>query len=240
MQTTLAKGSTIRNPSAFVYKMAQKKADASHELNGQRPRGMWAREGFAARERGNEAGEEEPYAQQEEHEQEEDAQAGGMVPNGGNGTSWQPNTSTWPEHNMEQSPQASDDLELAAPSSGYDDHSQQHLESVTEALGNSRGHNLETVASTSRAAQWPKAQGWRRLGLSDWIHSVDNGKGFLLQYEEALLGNYDTLEQVMELYVPEPSHDGSLRIDPAFFEDLGVAKLGHRRLFEKWFKDRMI
>jgi len=240
MQATLAKGSSIRNPSAFVFKMAQKKADAGHELNGRRPRGVAVREDALAQEGDYEVGREELWDQKEERELEDDAQAASMVPDGSSDTSWQIGTSILPEDNVEQSAQAYDDLELPAAAPLEYDHDEQHLESSMGSLVDSTGHSPEAVPSASPGVQWPKAQGWRRLSLSDWIHSVDNNKGFLLQYEEALLGNYDTLEQVMELYVPEPSHDGSLRIDPAFFEDLGVAKLGHRRLFEKWFKDRMV
>eukprot|EP00931_Biecheleriopsis_adriatica_P031472 TRINITY_DN18452_c0_g1_i1.p1 TRINITY_DN18452_c0_g1~~TRINITY_DN18452_c0_g1_i1.p1 ORF type:complete len:735 (-),score=141.11 TRINITY_DN18452_c0_g1_i1:34-2148(-) len=80
---------------------------------------------------------------------------------------------------------------------------------------------------------------WRSMDLLDWLNSVDNGKGFLLAYENALLSNYDTLEQVMELYVTPPGEDGRVAIDQMFFDDLKVDKVGHKRLFEKWFKDRM-
>eukprot|EP00927_Polykrikos_kofoidii_P054493 TRINITY_DN48904_c0_g1_i1.p1 TRINITY_DN48904_c0_g1~~TRINITY_DN48904_c0_g1_i1.p1 ORF type:complete len:629 (+),score=112.14 TRINITY_DN48904_c0_g1_i1:109-1995(+) len=80
---------------------------------------------------------------------------------------------------------------------------------------------------------------WISLDLPTWLRSVDNGKGFLLHYEDALLANYDTLEQIVELYVTPSGPQENLRIDPIFFDDLKVEKVGHQRLFEKWFKDRM-
>eukprot|EP00930_Biecheleria_cincta_P067374 TRINITY_DN5391_c0_g1_i2.p1 TRINITY_DN5391_c0_g1~~TRINITY_DN5391_c0_g1_i2.p1 ORF type:complete len:709 (+),score=118.92 TRINITY_DN5391_c0_g1_i2:179-2305(+) len=83
------------------------------------------------------------------------------------------------------------------------------------------------------------AEEYRDIDLHDWLSSVDNGKGFLLPYQEALLANFDTLEQIMELYVS--ADDGSrVVIDQMFYNDIGVEKVGHKRLFEKWFKDRML
>ncbi|CAE8676529.1 unnamed protein product, partial [Polarella glacialis] len=80
---------------------------------------------------------------------------------------------------------------------------------------------------------------WRSMDLGSWLRSVDSGKGFLLQYEAALTSNYDTLEQVVDVYVKPPGQDGRVNIDKMFFDDIGVEKVGHRRLFEKWFKDHM-
>ncbi|OLP97045.1 hypothetical protein AK812_SmicGene20668 [Symbiodinium microadriaticum] len=77
---------------------------------------------------------------------------------------------------------------------------------------------------------------WRSMPLDQWLRSVDHGKGFLLQYEQALQSNYDTLEQIMDLYVTT-GDDGRATIDQQFFSDLSVEKVGHRRLFEKWFNE---
>lgn len=79
---------------------------------------------------------------------------------------------------------------------------------------------------------------WRSMDLSTWLRSVDGGRNLLVEYEPGLLANYDTLSLLVELYV-ERQANGSVKIDPAFFEDVGVAKLGHRRLFEKWFKEKV-
>ncbi|CAJ1367910.1 unnamed protein product [Effrenium voratum] len=79
---------------------------------------------------------------------------------------------------------------------------------------------------------------WRSMPLRKWLKSVDGGKGFLMQYEEPLMANYDTLEQIMELYVTPPGDDGKIAIDQTFFDDLKVEKTGHKRLFEKWFNDQ--
>eukprot|EP00930_Biecheleria_cincta_P067373 TRINITY_DN5391_c0_g1_i1.p1 TRINITY_DN5391_c0_g1~~TRINITY_DN5391_c0_g1_i1.p1 ORF type:complete len:712 (+),score=97.55 TRINITY_DN5391_c0_g1_i1:170-2305(+) len=83
------------------------------------------------------------------------------------------------------------------------------------------------------------AEEYRDIDLHDWLSSVDNGKGFLAPYQEALLANFDTLEQIIELYVSADS-GGRVVIDQMFYNDIGVEKVGHKRLFEKWFKDRML
>jgi len=41
----------------------------------------------------------------------------------------------------------------------------------------------------------------------------------------------------MELYV-KPDAAGNIEIDQTFFNDLQVDKVGHKRLFQKWFKER--
>lgn len=94
------------------------------------------------------------------------------------------------------------------------------------------------MAATSGMPRTESAT-WHSMDLKEWIRSVDNGKGFLLRYEKHLLDNYDTLDQIIELYVQGHSSDESLRIHPALFDDLGIEKIGHRRLFEKWFRDRL-
>ncbi|CAK9017776.1 Uncharacterized protein SCF082_LOCUS13796 [Durusdinium trenchii] len=91
-----------------------------------------------------------------------------------------------------------------------------------------------------RSLHYP--EGWRSMPLDQWLRSVDNGKGYLLQYEQGLLKNYDNLEQIMELYVAPPGDDGKISIDQTFFADLTAGsnvemKVGHKRMFEKWFKD---
>ncbi|CAE8614489.1 unnamed protein product, partial [Polarella glacialis] len=65
---------------------------------------------------------------------------------------------------------------------------------------------------------------WRSMDLGSWLRSVDSGKGFLLQYEAALTSNYDTLEQVVDVYVKPPGQDGRVNIDKMFFDDIGVEK----------------
>lgn len=131
----------------------------------------------------------------------------------------------------------------------------QFLEATRSAMqtGTPTAHALkETGAAPKAAATRPpdtmadmeEAQApevpvdWRSMPLDLWLLSVDNGKGFLLKYQEALCKNYDDLEQVMELYVTPPDDDGNIVIDQRFFDDIRVDKVGHMRLFQKWFKEQ--
>jgi len=99
-------------------------------------------------------------------------------------------------------------------------------------------HQVEAGGDGQASARPIPAEEWRSMDLVTWLLDVDNGKGFLTQYQDPLLANYDTLEQIMELYVTSAG-DGHVHIDQMFFDDLKVEKVGHKRLFEKWFKDRM-
>lgn len=69
------------------------------------------------------------------------------------------------------------------------------------------------------------------LSIKEWLGSLDES-GFLVQYHDTIAGKLDSLEQIVDIYVKA---DGSL--DKQFFIDASIAKLGHKRLFEKWFRD---
>lgn len=121
-----------------------------------------------------------------------------------------------------------------------------HVDSDPYAKQAANGHDAEGPGSNEQSqsrrppARKQAAYGdnaeWRSMPLDQWLRSVDHGKGFLLQYEQALQSNYDTLEQIMDLYVTT-GDDGRATIDQQFFSDLSVEKVGHRRLFEKWFNE---
>ncbi|CAE7559565.1 unnamed protein product [Symbiodinium natans] len=66
--------------------------------------------------------------------------------------------------------------------------------------------------------------------IQDWLESVDDS-GFLLQYYDQIVANFDSLKQIHDVYF----HDGCL--DPQFFLAAGVTKLGHKRILQKWFRD---
>jgi len=69
-----------------------------------------------------------------------------------------------------------------------------------------------------------------RQSFKEWLRSMDDSM-FLMQYHDHIAANFDSLEQVHEIYFKH----GEL-VD-SFYEDVGVKKLGHRRIFEKWFRE---
>lgn len=66
--------------------------------------------------------------------------------------------------------------------------------------------------------------------LRQWLESLDEA-GYLVQYVGRLAATCTSVEQVREVYV----QGGEL--SARFFEDAGVRKLGHRRIFQRWFRD---
>merc|ERR1712129_545115 len=69
------------------------------------------------------------------------------------------------------------------------------------------------------------------LSIKDWLQSMDDS-GFLVQYNDGIASKLDNLEQIVDVYVRDRGE-----VDPVFFADVGIKKLGHKRLFEKWFRD---
>merc|ERR1711924_291569 len=66
------------------------------------------------------------------------------------------------------------------------------------------------------------------LGLRSWLNSLDP-QGSLVQYHGVLAENFDSVVHVVDAYC----EDGKL--DPQFFEDCSIIRIGHRRKFEQWF-----
>lgn len=69
-----------------------------------------------------------------------------------------------------------------------------------------------------------------RQSLREWLEGLDDSL-FLMQYHDRLVADFDSLEQIHEIYFR------SGELNKSFFDDTGIKKLGHRRIFEKWFKD---
>eukprot|EP00747_Dinoflagellata_sp_TGD_P148788 gnl/TRDRNA2_/TRDRNA2_176951_c0_seq3.p1 gnl/TRDRNA2_/TRDRNA2_176951_c0~~gnl/TRDRNA2_/TRDRNA2_176951_c0_seq3.p1 ORF type:complete len:167 (-),score=31.03 gnl/TRDRNA2_/TRDRNA2_176951_c0_seq3:214-714(-) len=72
------------------------------------------------------------------------------------------------------------------------------------------------------------------LSLEAWLRLVDE-QGRLLRYLDNLKRDFDSAEQVILVYA-KACPDGSTTCEPAFFTDMAVENLGHRRLFLQWFE----
>merc|ERR1719159_374217 len=77
-----------------------------------------------------------------------------------------------------------------------------------------------------------------KCSLDEWLHDVDSGQGHLLSYLPVLEDNYDSAAQVVSLY-SQQQDDGTWGLNHTFFEDNEVARVGHRRLFQKWFAEAL-
>lgn len=70
--------------------------------------------------------------------------------------------------------------------------------------------------------------------LKRWLEQLDEGRGALLKYLDALLREFGTLQEVATAMLPEPLNSSLVgHIDPSFYEALGVKALGHRLCFAK-------
>lgn len=66
--------------------------------------------------------------------------------------------------------------------------------------------------------------------FASWLAEVSGGNGALDEYLTVFADFFDDPKQVVELYVGQNG-----KLDPLFFEDVGVEKTEHRHLFSKWF-----
>lgn len=69
--------------------------------------------------------------------------------------------------------------------------------------------------------------------MGEWLREVDPG-GCLLKYLRLLEENYDSVEQVMDVYVQADALGVGV-LDPQFFEDTRVEDTQHQQLFACWF-----
>lgn len=93
--------------------------------------------------------------------------------------------------------------------------------------GKGRGKGKAELREAQRRARMEDA---KKMSFKAWLESMDESR-FLLQYHDQIAENFDSLEQIVDIYFKNNE------IQKAFFDDAGIKKLGHRRIFEKWFSD---
>lgn len=72
------------------------------------------------------------------------------------------------------------------------------------------------------------------MSLKEWLNAVDD-EGHLMKYLASICERFSTLSEVVQTYRCDGGH-----VDPRLFEDFGIKRLGHRRLFEVWFRDHSV
>merc|ERR1712032_1042442 len=87
--------------------------------------------------------------------------------------------------------------------------------------------------SPSIEALCRSAAGW---SVQEWLNVVDDD-GNLVQYADTLMKNFQNVERIVIAYA-KVSADGSTSVEPRFFDDLSIKKLGYKRMFERWFAGR--
>ncbi|CAE7021871.1 unnamed protein product [Symbiodinium natans] len=96
--------------------------------------------------------------------------------------------------------------------------------------------DVQEVSDPARTATSPRRvhAAAESSSLKDWLLSLDHS-GFLVQYHDNIASKLDSVTQVVATYMKD-----SGEVDSQFFEDAGVTKLGHRRLFQKWFRENRL
>lgn len=137
------------------------------------------------------------------------------------------------ELHFERPEHATETCSRTATSSVMRPEDPQHAEETISPEG-----AVQTSGAAVNVTSLAKLQG---LGLpntiSAWLLEVDS-QGFLRSYAEIMVQHFDSPRQLLDVYLSTTLyHDGNLCFDERFFNDMGVAKLGHRRLFERWLTD---
>merc|ERR1712039_744786 len=90
---------------------------------------------------------------------------------------------------------------------------------------------LEAVAQLKRRREEGKSE--RNARLKEWLGSLDDGAGCMLQYYDILVTEFDAdLAQIAAVKCDNSSGQGLLSlVDPIFWEIVKVHKMGHRMLF---------
>lgn len=104
------------------------------------------------------------------------------------------------------------------------------LSSAAQVSSDGEAVSKMQVPTVSTATECRTFNPHLRIPFKEWLEGMDDSK-FLMQYHDQIVANFDSLEQVHEIYF----RNGEL--SKAFFEDTGIKKLGHRRILEKWFRD---
>lgn len=77
---------------------------------------------------------------------------------------------------------------------------------------------------------------WLPTSIAAWLYDLD-AIGFLNDYHDTIVGNFDSPAQVLDVYARRREDGQTVVLAEKFLDEMGVQKLGHRRLFEKWFKE---
>merc|ERR1711994_1093457 len=93
--------------------------------------------------------------------------------------------------------------------------------------------NTHNLPSEPNVMSFSGIQNGHGPGIIEWLENIDEGKGLLMQaYGEAIKERFDFVAEILDVYAETVGC-----VSGKFFQDFGVTKLGHKRLFEKWFRE---
>lgn len=101
-----------------------------------------------------------------------------------------------------------------------------------EVASSSAAADAAPAATSSQSHQGAAPPSRSAMSIKDWLQSMDDS-GFLSQYHDSIVAVCSSVDQLYERYIKP----GGGELDTQFFADAGIKKLGHKRLFEKWFRE---
>jgi len=91
----------------------------------------------------------------------------------------------------------------------------------------------DNLSAALVAAPAASAQGGAAPSIKEWLQSLDDS-GVMMQYSDGLTENFDSLKQLRECFV-----NGN-ELDDSFFVELSIKKIGHKKLFQKYFQENAL
>jgi len=79
---------------------------------------------------------------------------------------------------------------------------------------------------------------WAKWDLRTWLYDIDDGTGLLNVYADTISSEFDTVEQLIEIYQGK-TPAGKLTLNASFFSDVGVEDEDHKKLFLDWFDSHL-
>lgn len=139
-------------------------------------------------------------------------------------------------------PEAAQNLPPTLPARSVMPPARMVVEDVNPMPHRLRPVNAHSAAapSTGRGADLGASAGSLPTSVEAWLREMDD-LGFLATYHDAIAGHFDSVAQVVDVYADDGTggRGGVVGVAvPRFLDDMGIRKLGHRRLFEKWFAER--
>jgi len=97
----------------------------------------------------------------------------------------------------------------------------------------------EAVAEPQRkVAKKKDDMPWAKWDLRTWLYDIDDGTGLLNVYADTISSEFDTVEQLIEIYQGK-TPAGKLTLNASFFTDVGVEDEDHKKLFLDWFDSHL-
>lgn len=99
-----------------------------------------------------------------------------------------------------------------------------------EVTARHNGSGQVAAEATASPSGKVNARPLPKVTFREWLLGMEDSQ-FVAQYHDSIAAHFDSLEHLVDLYVSKG------HLDDGFFQVAGIRKLGHKRIFQKWFRD---